>query len=155
MFWYGGERNPTISIRKIKEKRNLIFLKRANLLFKCHIALESWWFRDNDGKNRFHMPEITLPGRCGLHYRITAKKKMIELPIPSHLPGRVISGIWNPFFPSLSLNHQDSSAIWHLNNKSALFKKIRFLFFLYFSYGETVIYLSLQRLATSTEFTRV
>ena len=62
----------------------------------------------------------------------------------SHLPGRVISGIWNQFFPSLSLNHQDSSAIWHLNNRLVLFEKIRLLFFLYFSYGETSIHLNLQ-----------
>ena len=54
----------------------------------------------------------------------------------THLPGRVISGTKNPLFPSLSLINQESSAIWHLNNRLVLLEKIRFVFFLYFAYGD-------------------
>ena len=62
----------------------------------------------------------------------------------SHLPGRVISCSKDLFFPSLSLNPQDFSAIWHLNNRLVLFEKIRLIFFHYFSYGETSFHLNLQ-----------
>ena len=44
--------------------RGLIFSKSTNRPYKCHTALKSWWFRDNDRRNRSFGPEITLPGRC-------------------------------------------------------------------------------------------
>ena len=65
----------------------------------------------------------------------------------SHLPGRVISGPKNLIFLSLSLNHHDFSAIWHLGRQFGILKKIRPLIFIYFSYEEIPKYLNLQNAA--------
>jgi len=40
----------------------------------------------------------------------------------AHLAGRVFSGSKNLISQSLSLNHQDFSAVWHFNNGLVLFR---------------------------------
>ena len=56
----------------------------------------------------------------------------------------MISGPKNLIFLSLSLNHHDFSAIWHLDRRFGIFEKIRPLIFIYFSYEEIPIYQNLQ-----------
>ena len=56
----------------------------------------------------------------------------------------MISGPKDLFLLSLSLNHHDFSAVWHLYGRLVLLEKIRPLIFIYFSYEDIPIYLNLQ-----------
>ena len=55
----------------------------------------------------------------------------------SHLSRRVLSGTRKRISQSSSLTFQDSSGIWHFNNRLALWEKIYFIFSLYFPYGDS------------------